>query len=97
MIKTRSQNIPRIAEIASGRAAIGGLLATSIVGNLTGTSIVQQYMVEKPVVTTFVLATFAATIAWKPTTQQAEIESNSGRLAMVVMGLLIAFDLMYIK
>ena len=62
-----------------------------------GTSIVQQYVSEKPIVTTFVLATFAATLAWKPTTQQAELESNSGRAAMVVMGLLIAFDLVYIK
>jgi hypothetical protein len=30
------------------RAAIGGLIATSIVGNLTGTSIVQQ--AEEPIV-----------------------------------------------
>jgi hypothetical protein len=32
--------------------AIGGLISTSIVGNLTGISIVQQFKAEEPIVPT---------------------------------------------
>ena len=91
------RSLPSVAELASGRAAIGGLIATSIVGNLTGTSIVQQFKAEEPIVAALVVATFAATFAAKPTAQQADLEAGPGRAAMVVMALLVAFDLAFIN
>ena len=91
------RSLPRVAELASGRAAIGGLIATSVVGNLSGTSIVQQFKAEEPIVAAFVVAAFAATLATKPSARQADLEAGPGRAAMVVMALLIAFDLAFIN
>ena len=47
------KSIVRLAEVTAGRLAFGGLLGTSIVGNLTGISMLQQYSVEEPYVWAF--------------------------------------------
>jgi len=72
------RSLPRVAELASGRAAMGGLIATSIVGNLTGTSIVQQFKAEEPIVAAFVVAAFAATLATKPTRGRTGARGHGG-------------------
>ena len=72
--------------------AFGGLLATTVIGNLTGESVLQQFAAEAPVVVSFAAAVAAATIARGPTEERAALELRSGRIAMVVMGALIASE-----
>lgn len=85
----------RLAEVVGGRAAFGGLLATSLVGNTTGASILHQYAVEAPYVWAFVALVTAGTIAANPggiCESKAAKELGAGRSSMVVLSLLIAFE-----
>ena len=88
----------RFLELASGRLAFGGLLATSVVGNLTGASLLQQCATEAPFLAAFVAVVVAATAVAYPGGKIREedagyaFEKEMGRQSMVVLSLLAALE-----
>lgn len=97
MIKARSSSSDRfrLVEVASGRTAFVGLVSTAVVGNVTGMSMVTQYHHHAPIVW-FATAAVAAhayhSTGGQITQQEAALEVQSGRAAMVVMLALYVFD-----
>jgi hypothetical protein len=91
IVVASSARIPKIAELAGGRLATVGLMGTSLIGNATGTSVMQQFRAEEPLILAFVVGAIVTTIlTYKP--NAAEVERDPGRFAMVVMSILILFD-----
>lgn len=94
------RSIARLAEVTAGRLAFGGLLGTSIAGNLTGASMLQQCAAEGPLVWAFVAAIAAGTVATNPggiCEAAAARELQAGRSSMVVLTLLAAFELALVR
>lgn len=88
----------RAAEVLGGRCAFLGLLATSVVGNLSGLSVAQQYVACTPAVWTAVAAVAGATLT-RPgvlsegfTREDAKGELPAGRASMVAMAVLVAAE-----
>lgn len=94
-----TKSIARLAEVTAGRLAFGGLLGTSIIGNLTGTSMFQQYNAGCPYVWAFISAVVLGTIASNPggiCEDKAANELQAGRSSMVVVFLLGVFDVLFV-
>lgn len=95
-------NIPhmRVVEVAAGRSAFLGLLLTAVIGNCTGTSMIQQYTAVPYLSWAVVGAMFASVVPrfmeGGMTEEDAKLEINSGRSAMVVITLLFLFDRFFI-
>lgn len=86
----------RLVEVATGRVALGGLFLTSLVGNVTCTSMIAQYQSHPVLVCAFAATIFASSVLPKLpdglTAQEASVEIGAGRSSMVVMTLLYALE-----
>lgn len=74
-------------EIVSGRLALGGVIGSSVIGNLTGKGLVEQYNDESGFIWCFVVGTTVCTLL-SDTSNTIELQST--RIAMVAMAIIFA-------
>lgn len=88
----------RVVEVAAGRLAVGGLLGTSLVGNFTGKSVLEQAVDEKYLILIFILLVLKVTLTEDSikngfSEDKTRLELNSTRLGMVAMTFIAGLQL----